>query len=88
MNKGQPLYKGQKACPRGWPLFGGSTVVTIHHPEVMGKTVRVKYDDQDGCSKWYQGLITSFNCMTGKYSVFFPSDKTSEEFALDEDGLD
>ena len=23
-----------------------------------------------------------------KYAVFFPSDKTSEEFALDEDGLD
>ena len=28
-NKGQPLYKGQKACRRGWPLFGGSTVNII-----------------------------------------------------------
>ena len=28
----------------------------------------------------------SFNCMTGKYAVFFPSDKVSEE-SLDEDGF-
>ena len=39
----------------------------------------------DAPSGIHQGLITSFNCMTGKYAVFFHSDKTSEEFALDED---
>ena len=34
------------------------SVVTIHsnlHLEVIGKRVRVKYDEEDG---WYQGLIT------------------------------
>ena len=47
-------------------------VITILHPEVIGKKVQVKYDE-DGGFQWYQGVITSFNCMTGKYSYgFFP----------------
>ena len=65
------------------------STVTIHsnlHPEVIGKRVKVKYEEDGGC-QWFQGVITSFNCMTGKYAVFFPSDKTSEEFSLDEDGF-
>ena len=63
--------------------------VSIHsntHPELIGKRVQVKYDE-NGSFQWYKGVITSFNSMTGKYVVFFPSDKTTEEFCLDEDGF-
>ena len=65
------------------------STVSIHsnlHPEVIGKRVKVKYEEDGGCQS-FQGVIISYNCMTGKYAVFFPSDKTSEEFSIDEDGF-
>ena len=68
-------------------------VVQIHtnqHPEVLGKRVCVKYDiNKSGCpaSQWYEGIITSYNCMTGKYSVYFSCDGVTDEFTLNEDGF-
>ena len=65
-------------------------VINIHpnlHPEVVGKRVHVKYDDTDGGCDWYEGIIVTFNCISGKYGVFFPSDNTSEEFSLNEEGF-
>ena len=60
-------------------------VITIHpnlHLEVVGKRFHVKYDSTDGGFDWYEGIIVTFNCISGKYIVFFPSDNTSEEFSL------
>ena len=64
------------------------SVIKIHqnlHPEVVGKRVRVKYENMDNGSDWYEGIIASFNCMTGMYGVFFPCDSKTEEFFLDEE---
>ena len=41
--------------------------------------VKVKYSTE--------AVIASFNCMTAKYAVYFPSDRKTEEFSLDEDGF-
>ena len=50
------------------------------HPETMGKRVRVKYDIADnGDTEWFEGIITTYNCMTGKYGVFFPCDGKTED---------
>ena len=43
-NKGQPLYKGQKVCPRGWPLFGGSTVDVLFSSVMVLASAAVKFD--------------------------------------------
>ena len=47
----------------------------------------IKYDYTDGGCDWYEGIIVTFNCISGKYGVFFPSDNTSEEFSLNEEGF-
>ena len=65
-------------------------VVTVHpnlHPEVVGKRVRVKYDDTDCGCDWYEGIIVTFNCISGKYGVFFPCDNKTEELSLNEEGF-
>ena len=65
------------------------SVINVHsnlHPEVIGKRVRVKYENLDNSSDWYEGIIT-FNCTTGKYGVFFPCDNKTEEFFLNEEGF-
>ena len=28
----------------------------------------------DGVEEWYEGMVSSYNMITGKYGVYFPSD--------------
>ena len=44
------------------------------HPEVLGKSVKMKLDDEHGKGEWYNGIICSYNGMTRKYGVYFPCD--------------
>lgn len=47
-------------------------------PQYMGKKLKMKFDTGDSNHpqyEWYSGQILHFDPMTGKYGVFFPSDK-------------
>ena len=55
-----------------------------NHPEIVGKRARMKFEDEQGEDKWYEGVVSSYNVITGKYGVFFPSDGTTEETSYDD----
>ena len=42
-----------------------------NHPEIVGKRARMKFDDGQGGDKWSEGVVSSYNVITGKYGVFF-----------------
>ena len=44
----------------------------------------MKFEDEQGEDKWYEGVVSSYNVITGKYGVFFPSDGTTEETSYDD----
>ena len=46
------------------------------HPEIVGKRARMKFGD-GGEEKWYEGVISSYNVITGKYGVYSPCDGTT-----------
>ena len=54
------------------------------HPEIVGKKARMKFDDGHGGDKWYEGVVSSYNVITGKYALFFPCDGTTEETSFDD----
>lgn len=46
------------------------------HPEVIGKQVRMKFQIVDSnTSEWFQGIISSYDGVTQKYGIYFPSDE-------------
>ena len=55
-----------------------------NHPEIVGKRARMKFEDEQGEDMWYEGVVSSYNVITGKYGVFFPSDGTTEETSYDD----
>ena len=45
----------------------------------------MKFDDGQGEDKWYyEGVVSSYNVITGKYGVYFPCDGTTEETSYDD----
>ena len=57
------------------------------HPEVMGKRVRMRFEEETG-EQWYEGIISSYNIITGKYSIYFPCDGQTEEASFDDDDME
>ena len=57
------------------------------HPEIMGKHARMKFEDQSGV-QWYEGNISLYNIITGKYSIYFPCDGQTEEASLDDNDIE
>ena len=55
------------------------------HPEVLGRNVRMKFDNEKGQVQWYDGIIVSYNGQTRKYGVFFPCDQQTVETYLDDE---
>jgi hypothetical protein len=49
-----------------------NSVVKNNHPEIVGKRARRKFVDGQGEDKWYEGVVSSYNVITGKYGVYFP----------------
>lgn len=41
----------------------------------------------DGVEEWYEGMVSSYNMITGKYGVYFPCDGQTEEASFDDDDL-
>ena len=53
------------------------------HPEIIGKRAKMKFFDQKGQEQWYEGIISSYNVITGKYSVYFPYDRLTDMEIID-----
>ena len=53
------------------------------HPEIMDKCARIKFQGKK--EEWYEGVVSSYNVITGKYSIYFPSDGQTEEASFYED---
>ena len=43
---------------------------------------KMKFDDGKGQEQWYEGVISSYNMITGKHSIYFPSDGLTEKASL------
>ena len=56
------------------------------HPEIIGKRAKMKFDNK-GEEKWYEGVVSSYNVITGKYGIYFPCDGTTEETSYDDADL-
>ena len=54
----------------------------------MGKCARMKFQGKKGEEEWYEGVVSSYNVITGKYSIYFPSDGQTEEASFDDEDLE
>ena len=59
------------------------------HPEVIGKQVKMKFhiQDSDSC-EWFDGIVSSYDGITQKYGIYFPSDQETVFAALDDEDLE
>ena len=58
------------------------------HPEVMRENVQVKFLVKEaGEEEWFDGVIVSYNGISGQYGVFFPCDGETVELSLDDHDL-
>ena len=60
-------------------IVWSNTIYPNTHPEILGKKARMKFNDGEGEDQWYEGVVSSYNVITGKYGVYFPLDGTTEE---------
>ena len=48
----------------------------------------MKFDDGKGQEQWYEGVISSYNMITGKYSIYFPSDGLTEKASFNDEDME
>ena len=59
------------------------------HPEVIGKEVRMKFQILDSDSyEWFNGIVSSYDGITEKYGIYFPTDKETVYAGLDDEDLE
>ena len=55
------------------------------HPEILGKCARMRFKGEE---EWYEGVVSSYSVITGKFSIYFPSDEQTEEASFDDEDLE
>ena len=48
----------------------------------------MKFVNEKEQEQWYEGIISSYNVITGKYSVYFPYDRVTEEVSYDDKDME
>ena len=48
----------------------------------------MKFVDEKEQEQWYEGIISSYNVITGKYSVYFSYDGVTEEASYDDEDME
>ena len=49
----------------------------------------MKFENEEGEEEWYyQGVLSSYSVITGKFSIYFPSDGQTEEASFDDEDLE
>ena len=57
-------------------------------PEIIGKRAKMKFVDEKQQEQWYEGVISSYSVITGKYTLFFPSDGLTEEASYEDEDME
>ena len=66
------------------------TVINLVHscnPEMIGKRVKMLFTVEDE-DEWYEGIIATYNILSGKYGIYFPTDNETVETSLEDDDLE
>ena len=50
-------------------------------PDALGKKVKMKFETSSG-EHWFDGMITSYDSLKGKFGVYFPSDGLTIDTSL------
>ena len=58
------------------------------HPAILGKCARMKFENEEGEEEWYRDVVSSYSVITGKFSIYFPSDGQTEEASSDYEDLE
>ena len=82
VNKLQPKTKKMKLASD--EVF---EIIPNAHPDLMGENVEMKFSVEDGPEEWFTGIITTYNCMSGKYGIYFPYDGQTVDTTLDDEDL-
>ena len=56
-------------------------------PDTLGKRVKMKFETSSG-EQWFDGMITSYDGLKGKYGVYFPSDGQTVDTSLGDEDLE
>ena len=67
------------------------TVINLVHtcnPEMIGKRVKMLFTVDDHSDEWYEGIIATYNVLSGKYGVYFPADNETVETTLEDNDLE
>ena len=58
------------------------------HPEIIGKCAKMTFVSEKEQEQWYEGIISSYNVITGKYFVYFPYDGVTEKTSYDDKDME
>ena len=78
----------KKAIPHVSSYTSTNDFTPNSHPEVLGKSVRMKFDDEHGKGELYDGIICPYNGMTRKYGVYFPCDGETIDTDLEDKDME
>ena len=53
---------------------------------MIGKRVKMLFTVEDK-DEWCEGIIATYNILSGKYGIYFPADNETVETSLEDDDL-
>ena len=56
--------------------------ISNYHPETLEKHARMRKEE------WYEGVISSYNGLTGKYGLYFPCGGKTEDASFDDEDME
>ena len=65
------------------------TVINLAHscnPEMIGRRVKMLFTVEDE-DDWYEGIVVTYNILSGKYGIYFPADNETVETNREDDDL-
>ena len=62
--------------------------IPSYHPEILGKQARMRFETESRKEEWYEGVISSYNGLTGKYGLYFPCDGKTEDASFDDEDME
>ena len=49
---------------------------------------RMRFETESGKEEWYEGVISSYNGLTGKYGLYFPCDGKTEDASFNDEDME
>jgi len=80
-----------KNAPKHLAVCVGNSMVRYipnYHPEILRKHARMRFETESGKEEWYEGVISSYNGLTGKYGSYFPCGGKTEDASFDDEDME